>query len=248
MHSDPPHAEHDAAAMAAVGSARAGEPNAAARMRERLVGIAEPVVAAHRCELVTFEYRREPIGWVVRLFVERLGHDPRMPNGVTLEECALISRDLGTALDVADAIPHAYQLEVSSPGLERPIEKLTDWQRFAGLRAKLVVREPVAPWPGHKAFRGEILGATGDAVRIVDDDLGEVTVPFTAIGRAHLVYEATAKPKPGGKKKGARPAREKNGGAAKTAPAAIVSAADDASAESMNTARTSEDNQTVRKS
>jgi len=171
------------------------------RVRDRVVELAESVAAAHQCELVSLEYRREPVGWVVRVFVERLGHDVRMPNGVTLEECALISRDLGTALDVADIVAHAYQLEVSSPGLERPIQKASDWARFAGLRAKVVVREPIATHPGHKAFRGEIVSSDGERVTFADDDLGQVVVPIAQIGRAHLLYEAPAKPKPGGKKK-----------------------------------------------
>ena len=91
-------------------------------MRESLIAAVEPVLAAHKCELVEFDWRREPVGWVMRLYVEHIGHDPRLQiGGVGIDECARISRDVSTALDVADLISHAYHLEVSSPGLERPL-------------------------------------------------------------------------------------------------------------------------------
>ena len=173
-----------------------------ARVRDAIVAVAEPVVASHDCELVSLEYRREPQGWVLRLYVERLGHDPRLAvGGVNLATCAKISRDLGTGLDVAELIEHAYHLEVSSPGLDRPLTKLPDYVRFAGIRAKVQLREPIAEFPNRKVFRGEIAplpqNGGGPKIHLVEDDLGDVTLPFDLIAKAHLIYESKAKQKPG---------------------------------------------------
>jgi len=169
---------------------------AAARVRDAIIGIAEPIVAASGCELVSIEYRREPHGWVLRLFVERLGHDPRLvTGGVTLAECTRVSRDLSLALDVAELIDHAYHLEVSSPGLDRPLVKPHDYVRFVGLRAKIHLHDPDPRYPNRRNFKGEIL--PGTPVTLREDDLGEVTLPFDAIAKAHLVFQPQAKPKPG---------------------------------------------------
>ncbi len=179
------------------GAERSAE--APVRVRDRIVELAEPIVAASRCELVSVEYRREPHGWVLRLYVERLGHDPRkLTGGVTLEECTRISRDLSLALDVAELIEHAYHLEVSSPGLDRPLTKPEDYVRFVGLRAKIQLTEPDPRWTHRRVFRGEILPAAEPGqIALREDDLGELSLPFVAIAKAHLVYQTTAKPKPG---------------------------------------------------
>lgn len=176
------------------------------RMREALIAAIEPVLAAHKCELVDFDWRREPIGWVMRLYVEHVGHDPRLHiGGVGIDECARISRDVSTALDVADLINHAYNLEVSSPGLERPLTKPQHYRRFAGLRAKVRLERAIETHPARKVFRGEILGGDEKVARLQDDEVGEVAIPFDHIQRAALVYEPAPKIKPGkGKKPGAK--------------------------------------------
>lgn len=188
-------------------------------VRDAIEGVALPVVAAHRCELVNLEWRREPIGWVLRLYVERLGHDPRQAHGgVTLEECTRISRDMSTALDVAEIIDHAYNLEVSSPGLERPLAKPADWTRFAGGRAKVQLGEPIDAHPRRKVYRGEIVAVrepeqneSGKQVVLREDDLGDVTLPLERIARAHLLIESRKpQPKPGKQKKKTHRAGEKS--------------------------------------
>jgi len=175
------------------------------RVRERLIETIEPVMAAHKCELVELDWRREPIGWVLRLYVEHLGHDPRLHiGGVGIDECARISRDVSMALDVADFIAHAYNLEVSSPGLERPLTKPEHYRRFAGLRAKVRLATPLDEHPQRKIFRGEILlDPRGDdrSARLKDEEVGEVNIPLDRIQRAALVYEPAPKIKPGKGKK-----------------------------------------------
>jgi ribosome maturation factor RimP len=192
MDSQPPHDPIPEAASAPSEGIRAA-----------IQKVAEPVVAAHRCELVSFEWRRETPGWVLRLYAERLGHDPRNRiGGITLEECAKISRDLGTALDVGELIQHAYHLEVSSPGLERPLGKPEDWTRFVGLRAKVQLSQAIDLQSNRRAYRGEIVGlvdaADGKRVQLRDDDLGAVELPFDRIARANLLIEShKPQPKPG---------------------------------------------------
>jgi ribosome maturation factor RimP len=102
---------------------------------------------------------------------------------MTVEDCADISRTVSALLDVADPIASAYCLEVSSPGIDRPLVRGEDYQRFAGCEAKI---ELAAPRDGRRRFQGRIAGVEGDQVRI---DLGteQVMLPLAAIARAKLV-------------------------------------------------------------
>src|SRR5882672_6835189 len=106
--------------------------------RAALLRVLEPVVHAHGAEVVDIEYRPEHGGWVLRVFVEKAGaaHQALSTReaAVSLELCANVSRDLSPALDVVDLIPHAYKLEVSSPGVERTLRTERDFVRFTGLK------------------------------------------------------------------------------------------------------------------
>jgi ribosome maturation factor RimP len=102
---------------------------------------------------------------------------------MSVEDCADISRTVSALLDVADPIAGAYTLEVSSPGIDRPLVRPEDYDRFAGFEAKL---ELAAPVDGRKRFRGRILGRSDDRIRLVTDT-GEVALPLAAVARAKLV-------------------------------------------------------------
>ena len=102
---------------------------------------------------------------------------------MTVEDCAEISRSISALLDVADPIASAYTLEVSSPGIDRPLVRPEDFDRFAGFAAKI---ELSAPLDGRKRFSGRLLGCEADEVRLVGD-AGEVRVKLAAIARAKLV-------------------------------------------------------------
>src|SRR5580698_7392143 len=91
----------------------------------RVLAIAEPLAVSMGYELVDLEYLREGPQWILRVYLDKQG-------GVTLEDCSEFSRALGPALDVDEVINTAYALEVSSPGLERPLKKPADFDRFAG--------------------------------------------------------------------------------------------------------------------
>jgi len=103
--------------------------------------------------------------------------------GMTVDDCADISRALSALLDVEDPLAGAYNLEVSSPGIDRPLTRRDDFARFAGFEAKVELSAPVA---GRKRFRGRLKGIDGDTIAIETDD-GETALPFGAVERAKLV-------------------------------------------------------------
>ena len=102
---------------------------------------------------------------------------------MAVDDCALISRSISALLDVADPIAGAYMLEVSSPGIDRPLVRPEDYDRFAGFEARI---DLVAPLDGRKRFRGRLLGRTPSGARLLAET-GEVMLPFEAIARAKLV-------------------------------------------------------------
>ena len=103
---------------------------------------------------------------------------------MTVDDCAEISRNVSALLDVADPIAERYDLEVSSPGIDRPLVAREDFERFAGYEAKLETSRPV---DGRKRFRGRLLGIEDETVRLRLDGEGEVKLPFGAIAKAKLV-------------------------------------------------------------
>jgi ribosome maturation factor RimP len=157
--------------------------------RAALQRVVEPVVRAHGAELVDMDLRVEQGGWVLRIYVEKAGaaaHNLSTRDAaVNLELCANVSRDLSPALDVADLIPHAYHLEVSSPGVERPLRSEHDFARFAGQKAKLRLRGPV---DGQRVLVGTLEGISEGQVRIA---VGARTqaIPRSSIESARLVFE-----------------------------------------------------------
>jgi ribosome maturation factor RimP len=154
------------------------------RVRALLV----PALAAHGVVLVDVEWLTERAGWTLRLTIER----EREGEKVTLEDCADVSRDASSVLDVEDLIPHQYHLEVSTPGLERKLRTPADFQRFAGKVAKIKLARPSPD--GQKVLRGTLAeGAPGVVAIIVDGK--RVEAPFEDIVDAHLVFELAPQPK-----------------------------------------------------
>ncbi|HLK41385.1 MAG TPA: ribosome maturation factor RimP [Polyangiaceae bacterium] len=157
--------------------------------RDALERVVTPIVVAHGAELVDLEFKPERGGWVLRLYVEKAGAADRNLStrdaAVDLDLCARVSRDLSPALDVLDLIPHAYHLEVSSPGVERPLRGAHDFVRFAGHRAKLRLREPDS---GQRVLLGQLDGVAEGKVHVRDGDRRR-EVPLSNIESARLVFE-----------------------------------------------------------
>ena len=145
---------------------------------EEIRQTAEPVLKSQGMELVDAEYQREARGWVLRVFIDREG-------GVNIDDCAEVSRELGTLLEVRDLIPNSYILEVSSPGLTRPLKKLEDFQKY---RNHLVKIKTFAPVEGRRNFKGKLLGVEGDLVQVEVDGRG-YGIPQRSIAKANLEIE-----------------------------------------------------------
>ena len=146
---------------------------------ESIRAIAERVAHARGLEVGDIQSRREATGPVVRVFIDRPGPAATPDESVSVEDCEQVNRELSTILDVEDPLPFAYTLEVSSPGLDRPLRDAGDYARFAGRLAKVVVSEAV---DNQKAFEGRLRGVEGPAAGTAQED----TVLFEAPnGRMH---------------------------------------------------------------
>lgn len=146
----------------------------------------DPICRAHRVELVDVRYVREPRGAVIRIIIDRDVPGVEVGSGVSLEDCTGVSRDVSTAVDVHDDLlpSGGYRLEVSSPGLERPLVKLKDFERFSGREVKLRTQTPIER---QRRFRGKLLRVVGQSIEL-DQDGKVLLIPHADIAQANLVY------------------------------------------------------------
>ena len=148
--------------------------------------IAERVAGSHGLELFDLQFRRESIGWVLRIFIDRTeSADAAQPRDVTVADCATVSVDVSAILDAEVSFDHAFTLEVSSPGLDRPLRHLADFVRVVGRRVKIVTSEPV---DGQRFVSGRI-SAVDDRIIVIEDGKTTRRVPETAVARARLEVE-----------------------------------------------------------
>jgi len=148
-------------------------------LRDRLTGLITPVVNAAGVELYDMEVAKMKGKILLRVYIDREG-------GVTIDDCELVSREIEAMLDVEDPIPYSYVLEVSSPGLDRPLKKPEDFKRFSGKKVRLVTNEPVEK---QNFFVGEIELATDDTVVLLLPRDRKITIPYDNISRARLEVE-----------------------------------------------------------
>ena len=142
--------------------------------------IAEVVGARAGLEIVEVELKGAGMNQLLRITIDK-------PGGVTHTDCETVSREVGEALDADDPISGPYQLEVTSPGVERKLKKWQDWERFRGEKAKIVLKEPVGEL---KHFDGVIARTAEDRSITVETSGGaEVTFPFDQVDRANLKFE-----------------------------------------------------------
>ena len=143
---------------------------------ERVEKIAANVAEDAGLELVHVELVGAQGKPIIRIFIDK-------PGGVTLEDCSTASRRVEKILDEEDFIPSAYTLEVSSPGLERGLYSLNDFQRFAGEMAKVKTDEAIN---GQKNFRGKITGVEGQNIIFEDRTNGKISIPYGTVKKANL--------------------------------------------------------------
>lgn len=138
----------------------------------------EPVVSGMGYELIEIEHFPNPKHGVLRLYIDKEG-------GVDVEDCSAVSRQISALIDVEDPVSGQYNLEISSPGLDRPLRRIKDFQRFAGSLVKI---KTVVPMDGQRNFKGRLLSADED-VLVIETDTEEITMPMSAVDKARVVPE-----------------------------------------------------------
>lgn len=146
---------------------------------ERVEQIAASVTERSGIEFVHCQIAGSKRNPVVRLIIDK-------PGGVTLEDCAQISRDVEAVLDRDDFIPTSYVLEVSSPGIERELYKLGDFERFVGKDARVKTSQSIN---GQRNFSGKISAVSGREIEFEDRTSGKVVIPYESIAKANLLVD-----------------------------------------------------------
>ena len=142
---------------------------------DRVRAIADPIISDEGMELVDVEYRRESRGWVLRLYLDKEG-------GVTLDDCTRISQEVGRSLDVEDFIQIPYALEVSSPGLSRPLKSEKDFMKY---RHSLIKVKTLDPIQNRRQFKGRLLGVSANQIEMEVED-GIFQIPLSNVVKANL--------------------------------------------------------------
>ena len=143
---------------------------------EQIEQVAAPVLAEHQAELVDMIFTHEHGQWVLRFYLDKAG-------GITLEGCATISEHLGRNLDATDIIQQAYTLEVSSPGINRPLKKEADYQRFIGERVDVTL---FAPLNGRRHFKGRLQSVNSGVVIVQEAPQQSFALPLAEVAKAKL--------------------------------------------------------------
>jgi ribosome maturation factor RimP len=151
--------------------------------KEKIAQLVEPIIESEKMELVDLECLKMQSRWLVRLYIDKVG-------GVTLDDCTQISHQVGDFLDIHNIPPAPYTLEVSSPGLNRPLVKDLDFMRYQGHLVRIRLREKIE---GIKNFRGRLIGFSEEEGKkfIVLDVEGKIfRIPKDALNKANLEYES----------------------------------------------------------
>jgi len=159
---------------------------AVAQVIEQVENLVQPLLEDLGCELVDLEYQREQRGWVLRFFLDKDG-------GINLDDCAAASREISSLLDVENIMNTAYSLEVSSPGIERPLKKPQDFKRFSGQLAKIKTLDAIDPdtsGKSRKTFIGTLSGFEGDEILLtLKNTTVAIRISLQQVDKANLKYE-----------------------------------------------------------
>lgn len=151
---------------------------------EKLKVIAERILASLGMDLVDIEYKKEGRQMILRFFIDKSG-------GVSLDDCAEVSRELSAILDVEDLVPGKYILEVSSPGLNRPLKKESDYLRYIGKLIKIKTFEALPDEAGNKrkTFLGELTGFADGIVKMHLREGQDARIPIDKVAKANLEFD-----------------------------------------------------------
>jgi len=145
----------------------------------RVSELVHPVAVDLGLELVDVSFRKVRGRWHLQVLIDK-------PGGVTMDDCEAVNKHLSAAMDSEDLVGESYTLEVSSPGLDRPLNKIGDFRRFQGRKARV---KTFAPVDDQKSFTGVIKGVDEDQIQIELDDGKLVAVPYEKIAKANLEIE-----------------------------------------------------------
>ena len=148
------------------------------RVVQQVMQLIEPILNEMDVELVDVEFLSVRSKWVLRIFVDE-------QDGITLDRCAQVSKEIGTLIDMKDIVEHEYVLEVSSPGLNRPLKKVKD---FIWATGKKVTLKTVSPVNGRRKFTG-ILKSFNEGALAIQTDNDVFSLPLKNVEKANLVYE-----------------------------------------------------------
>jgi ribosome maturation factor RimP len=148
-----------------------------ADVTDQIRNLLDPILDSLGLSLWDIEFQKHGPKWLLRIYIDREA------SGVTLNDCEAVSRDLGSLLDVEDIIPHAYTLEVSSPGLDRMLSKPEHFVRFSGSAVKIKTFQQI---DGQKVFIGKLLGLAGEAVQIELESGAIMEIPVGNVAKASL--------------------------------------------------------------
>jgi ribosome maturation factor RimP len=162
----------------------ASEINQRQSLENRITGLAEQVAASMGMEVVLVEIKGDGRHSIIRTFIDQ-------PAGISLDDCERFSRRLSVSLDVEDWIPFSYVLEVSSPGVNRPLIKEADFQRFSGRNAKVRTKIPIK---GQRNFKGKIAGVTEGRLELEIAPDEKIEIALMDIEKASLVADLSMRP------------------------------------------------------
>jgi len=148
--------------------------------QETLFALARPVVEKEGLELVDLEYKKEGKRWMLRVFIDG-------PEGISHDECVRVTRALEPVLEEEDPIPHGFVLEVSSPGLDRPLKRDRDFERARGKKVEIKTFGPLVN--KQKTLRGTLLGLADKDLRLELEDGSKITIPRDQVAKARLHFE-----------------------------------------------------------
>jgi ribosome maturation factor RimP len=145
---------------------------------KQIEAVVLPVLGEMGFELVEVQYRREQNGLVLRLTIDK-------QDGINLDDCAAVSREISQLLDIEDIVDQAYNLEVSSPGLNRPLKSMVEYELFVGRLAKIKTLEPIG---GESVFVGKIRKTEGESI-VLEVGGKEMTILLSQVAKARLEVE-----------------------------------------------------------
>ncbi len=145
-------------------------------IEDKVLELVEPLAQYNGLELIMVEFVKGPRGNILRLIIDKTG-------GVTLDDCSRLSRVVSDLLDVHDPVPGSYNLEVSSPGINRPLVRLNDYERFSGQKVFVRTSEPI---DGRRKFKGMLKGVSGEQEVIIESSGQRYLLPFNLINKARL--------------------------------------------------------------